>query len=118
MLLTARHRSARNFFLLYVCSIWIALVSALPVVSAAFMSPQAPAAEWPGIPRQQALVLPRSPYRTFEQLDRNADGALDKSEVAPIPGMSANFERADRDENGVLDRTEFARALATLLNRR
>ena len=115
MLLTARHRSGRTFFLMYVCSIWIAVLSALPVASAAFKSTRA-APEWPGLPAH--TPLPRSPYRTFEQLDRNGDGALDKSEVAPIPGMSANFERADRDEDGVLDRTEFARALSTLVNRR
>jgi hypothetical protein len=115
MLLTARHRSGRTFFLMYVCSIWLAVMAALPLASAAFKSTRA-APEWPGIAQQ--VVIPRSPYRAFEQLDRNGDGALDKSEVAPIPGLSANFERADRDEDGLLDRTEFARALSTLVNRR
>ena len=115
MLLTARHRSGRTFFFMYVCAIWIAVASALPVAGVAFKSSRA-APEWPGL--QAQVPLPRSPYRTFEQLDRNGDGALDKSEVAPIPGMSANFERADRDEDGVLDRTEFARALRNLVNRR
>ena len=115
MLLTARHKSARTFFLMYVSAIWIAVASALPVASVAFKSSRA-APEWPGIAPQVSLT--RSPYRTFEQLDRNGDGALDKSEVAPIPGLSANFERADGNEDGFLDRTEFARALAALVKRR
>jgi hypothetical protein len=98
-------------------SIWIAIASALPMVGSALIARKPAAAEWPGVPRQ-AVLFSHSPYRTFEQLDRNGDGALDKSEVAPIPGLSANFERADRDEDGLLDRTEFARALRTLVNRR
>ena len=100
---------------MYVSGIWIAVACALPVASVAYKSSRA-APEWPGIPQQ--VVLSPSPYRTFEQLDRNGDGALDKSEVAPVPGLSANFERADRDADGVLDRTEFARALSTLVDRR
>jgi hypothetical protein len=115
MLLTARLRPGRIFFMMYVSAIWIAVASALPVASVAFKSSRA-GPEWPGIAPQASF--PSSPYRTFEQLDRNGDGALDKSEVAPIPGMSANFERADSDEDGFLDRTEFARALATFVKRR
>jgi EF hand len=114
MLLTARHRSGRTFFLLYVCSVWIAVLSALPVMNAAFHLSRAmhPASEWPGVSPQ--VPSARSPQRTFDELDRNGDGRLDKSEVAPVPGLSANFERADRNENGVLDATEFREALGWL----
>ncbi|HEY6820518.1 MAG TPA: hypothetical protein VI321_00740 [Burkholderiales bacterium] len=115
MLLTARHKSGRTFWLMYVSAIWIAIACALPVASVAYKSSRA-APEWPGVARQAPIA--RSPYRTFEQLDRNRDGGLDKSEVAPIPGLSALFERADRNEDGLLDRTEYARALNTLVGPR
>jgi Ca2+-binding EF-hand superfamily protein len=51
---------------------------------------------------------------SFEQVDRNKDGFIDKSESGVVPGLSANFEKADTNKDGKLDKVEFAKALATL----
>jgi hypothetical protein len=63
-------------------------------------------------------TAPSKPLRpdlpTFEQVDRNKDGFVDKSESGVVPGLSANFEKADTNKDGKLDKVEFAKALATL----
>jgi len=110
MLLTARRRSGRTLFLMYVCTLWIAVLAALPMASAAYLvrglgADPAAGPQW---------FPPRSPERSFAQLDRNGDHALDKSEAAPVPGLSANFERADVNEDGRLDPAEYSRALLLL----
>jgi hypothetical protein len=50
----------------------------------------------------------------FDEVDRNKDGFLDKSEAAAVPGLSANFERVDTNRDGKLDRDEFEKALNVL----
>lgn len=86
-----RLRRDRNAFLIFLAAMLWALLVALPLVNAT------------------AAGEPRAP--AFEQVDRNKDGSIDKSEAAVVPGLSANFEKADRDKDGKLDKVEFARGL-------
>lgn len=51
---------------------------------------------------------------SFEEVDRNKDGMLDKSEAAGVPGLSAYFERVDRNRDGKLGRDEFEQGLSVI----
>jgi hypothetical protein len=107
------HRPQRNVFLLFLGTIFVALMSALPLVVAQ-NAPQ---------PEDKASIAasaaaPAEDHASFEQADRNHDGLLDKSEAGRIPGLSANFERADRNRDGKLDKAEFAQGLHILQVRR
>jgi hypothetical protein len=106
-------RPQRNVFLLFLGAIFIALITALPLVVAQNATttdekPEALAARQP--------ITPDEPG--FEDADRNKDGYLDKSEAGRIPGLSANFERADRNKDGKLDKAEFEKGLQILQVRR
>lgn len=106
-------RPQRNVFLLFLGAIFVALMTALPLVVA---QNQQAAEEKPAPQAAQPPIAPDHP--SFEQADRNKDGYLDKSEAGVVPGLSANFERADRNEDGKLDRAEFAKGLQILQVRR
>jgi hypothetical protein len=113
-------RPQRNLFLLFLGATFVALMTALPLVTAQTQQqaqeekPAAQAAQQPQQPQQpQQLDHPG-----FEQADRNKDGHVDKSEAGVVPGLSANFERADRNRDGKLDRAEFDRGLQILQVRR
>jgi hypothetical protein len=125
----SHHRPGRSLFLMFMFSAYIALLGALPVLGGAKLvlaqqqqqqgakpaqagasAGQAQAGASAGASQQAARVQ----QPTFEQLDRNKDGILDKSEAGGVPGLSAIFERADRNKDGKLDRVEFARGLAIL----
>jgi Ca2+-binding EF-hand superfamily protein len=94
----ARARStARTLFLSYVAAASLALLMALPLASS-FGQGEAQ----------------RAQLHSFENVDRNKDGQVDKSEAGAVPGLSANFEKVDRNRDGRLDRGEFTRALAML----
>jgi len=110
-------RPQRNVFLLFLGATFVALMTALPLVTAQTQPQEqerapAPAAA-PGQPAPQPLDHPG-----FEQADRNKDGYLDKSEAGVVPGLSANFERVDRNRDGKLDRAEFDKGLQILQVRR
>lgn len=106
-------RPQRNVFLLFLGAIFVALMSALPLVVA---QNQPPAEEKPA---PQAARQPAAPdHPGFEQADRNKDGYVDKSEAGVVPGLSANFERADRNRDGKLDQAEFDKGLQILQVRR
>ena len=128
-----RLRQQRSVFLLFLGACFVALISALPIVTAqtvknADASKEAPAASGATAPATGGATAPATggataPARAgdeldFERADRNKDGFIDKSEAGAVPGLSANFERADRSRDGKLDREEFARGLQILQVRR
>ena len=102
-------RPQRNVFLLFLGATFVALMGALPLVTAQTK----PAEQKPAPQAAQQLDHPG-----FEQADRNKDGQVDKSEAGVVPGLSANFERADRNRDGKLDRAEFDKGLQILQVRR
>ena len=106
-------RPQRNVFLLFLGAIFVALMTALPLVTAQTQqsSEEKPAPQ----PSQPSQPLD---HPGFEQADRNKDGHVDKSEAGVVPGLSANFERADRNRDGKLDRAEFDKGLQILQVRR
>ena len=109
-------RPQRNIFLLFLGATFVALMTALPLVTAQTQEqkPAPPASAGSSAPQP----APQLDHPGFEQADRNKDGFLDKSEAGVIPGLSANFERADRNRDGKLDQAEFDRGLQILQVRR
>ena len=105
-------RPQRNVFLLFLGATFVALMGALPLVTA-----QTQPQEEQKKPAPQATA-PQLDHPGFEQADRNKDGQVDKSEAGVVPGLSANFERADRNRDGKLDRGEFDKGLQILQVRR
>ena len=109
-------RQQRSVFLLFLGACFVALMAALPIVTAQTQQKKAQAE------RQSAAAGATAPAPgdnpSFEQADRNKDGLVDKSEAGVVPGLSANFERADRNRDGRLDPEEFAKALEILQVRR
>lgn len=116
-------RQQRSVFLLFLGACFVALMAALPIVTAQQIQKQQPRKEAAAQSAAQSAsggasaALPvEGPG--FEQADRNKDGFVDKSEAGVVPGLSANFERADRSRDGKLDREEFAKGLQILQVRR
>ncbi len=106
-------RPQRNVFLLFLGATFVALMMALPLVTA-----QTQPQEQKPAPQAAQQPAPQLDHPGFEQADRNKDGQLDKSEAGVVPGLSANFERADRNRDGKLDRAEFDKGLQILQVRR
>ena len=116
-------RRERTIFLLFLGACLVALLGALPIVTAQqtqqglkkeeIQKPQSAAG---GVTAAAGATAAESP--SFEQADRNKDGFVDKSEAGVVPGLSANFERADRSRDGRLDPEEFAKGLEILQVRR
>ena len=107
-------RERRSVFLVFLGACFVALMTALPIVTAqvekeAMSKPSAAPAAAGG---------PSTDAPDFERADRNKDGIVDKSEAGVVPGLSANFERADRNKDGRLDRQEFQEGLRILQVRR
>ena len=109
-----RLRQQRSVFLLFLGACFVALIAALPIVTAQVHKKDAQS------PSAAAGATAPAPEHAgdFDKADRNKDGFLDKSESGIVPGLSANFERADRNRDGKLDREEFARGLQILQVRR
>lgn len=112
-------RRERTIFLLFLGACLVAVLGALPIVTAQ-QTQQGPKKEEIQKPQSAAAgatgATAESP--SFEQADRNKDGFVDKSEAGVVPGLSANFERADRSRDGRLDPEEFAKGLEILQVRR
>ena len=96
-----RLRQDRNAFLLFLGTVYMALMCALPIVAST-------------LPKLNALKAPVSAHPTFDQLDRNADGFVNRYEAAAYPELDIVFNDADRRPDGRLDKVEFARALALI----
>jgi EF hand len=113
-------RQQRSVFLLFLGACFVALMAALPIVTA--QTGQAQKKEKEAMQKPSAATGATAPSSAdepdFERTDRNKDGFVDKSEAGVIPGLSANFERADRSRDGKLDREEFAKGLQILQVRR
>ena len=118
-------RQQRNVFLLFLGACFVALMCALPIVTAQTQQQvqkngqlKAQHAGQSAAGGSTASSTASSEYPGFEKADRNKDGFVDKSESGMVPGLSANFERADRNRDGKLDREEFAQGLQILQVRR
>jgi hypothetical protein len=111
-----RLRRQRTAFLVYLGACFVALMAALPIVTAQTEQQQLKKQEAKAPPSAAAGASAEQP--AFEQVDRNKDGFVDKSEAGAVPGLSANFERADRSRDGKLDPEEFLRGLQILQVRR
>jgi hypothetical protein len=113
-------RRERTVFLLFLGACFVALMAALPIVTAQqaqhLKQKEAAVQKEPSAAGGSSAAAADAP--DFERTDRNKDGLVDKSEAGVIPGLSANFERADRSKDGFLDREEFARGLQILQVRR
>src|SRR5205085_9990409 len=98
-----RLRQERTVFLLYLGAVFVSLMSALPIVTASLSTQRYTVAQ-PTAPREL----------TFEELDRNRDGYVDRSEAAAQPGLEGVFDRADRHPDGRLDKVEYGKALSLI----
>jgi hypothetical protein len=107
-----RIRERRSAFLLFLGACFVALMGALPSVTAQGQKDVEKRDARP------AAAGASADAPDFERADRNRDGVVDKSEAGVVPGLSANFERADRNKDGKLDRGEFAEGLRILQVRR
>lgn len=118
-------RQQRSVFLLFLGACFVALIVALPIVTAQTQgqvkkqeTQTQQAIQEQSAQKQSAAAGASAEHPDFDQADRNKDGFVDKSEAGVIPGLSANFERADRSRDGKLDREEFAKGLQILQVRR
>jgi hypothetical protein len=102
-----RLRQQRTNFLFFLGALYLALMAALPLMTASLSQMRYAA---------QASYATTQP--TFEELDRNRDGYLDRHEAEWLPGLAAIFDAADRRSDGRLDKVEYAQALAMLDSRR
>lgn len=101
-----RLRQQRSTFLFFMGAVYVSLMAALPLATAQLsLARYAMSASGGGQP-------------TFEQLDRNRDGYVDRREAAALPGLEAVFEDADRRADGRLDKVEYAKALAMIDERK
>lgn len=99
-----RLRQERTVFLLFLGAVYVCLMSALPVMTTALSSAY-PHARY---------ARPANPQPSFEQLDRNRDGYVDRAEALALPGLDAVFNDADRRPDGRLDKVEFAKGLSLI----
>lgn len=86
----------------------------LPVAAQTYPD-KAPAAT---TPKTDAATTPKTDAGTtaktdddaaeFDKLDKNKDGALDKTEAAMEPRLLANFDAADTNKDGKVDKAEWA----------
>ena len=103
--MNSRLRQERTHFLLFLGAAYTALMCALPIVTA-------------GLSTQRQGVAPVAQQPTFEQLDRNRDGYVDRAEALALPALDIVFNEADHRSDGRLDKVEFARALGMITDRR
>jgi hypothetical protein len=100
-----RLRQERTVFLLFLAAVFVSLMSALPIITATL-----PTVRYAQAEHKSGLV-------TFEQLDRNHDGYVDRAEALALPQLDRVFNEADRRPDGRLDKVEYAKALALIDSR-
>ena len=114
-------RQQRNVFLLFLGACFVALMCALPIVTAQTQQQMQKNGQMKAQAGQSAAggaTASSAEHPAFDKADHNKDGFVDKSEARVVPGLSANFERADRDRDGKLDAEEFDKGLQILQVRR
>jgi Ca2+-binding EF-hand superfamily protein len=104
--MNVRLRQQRSTFLLFLGAIYVSLMAALPVVSAQLSG------------GRYAISATTGAQPTFEQLDRNRDGYIDRREAAALPELKTVFAAADRHLRGRLDKVDYAKALAMIDERK
>lgn len=104
--MNARLRQQRSTFLLFMGAVYVSLMAALPVVTTNLAA------------ARYAMNAPNGGQPTFEQLDRNHDGYVDRREAAALAGLDAVFDDADRRADDRLDKVEYAKALAMIDERK
>jgi hypothetical protein len=98
--MNARLRRQRNEFLVFLAGTYVSLMCAAPIVMG-------------NLAMAQRLRTDTSlEGLTFEQLDRNRDGFVDRREAQAIDGLASVLGEAGR-----LDKVQFARALGRLSDR-
>jgi len=80
----------------------IALAQTPPPTSGTPTTPSSPPA------RPATPVTPPVSKPMFKDLDKNQDGALDKTELLSISDLSQNFSTYDKDANGKLTESEYS----------
>jgi hypothetical protein len=105
--MNSRLRQERTNFLLFLGAAYMSLMCALPIITASLAM---------HYPRASASVAAPQPA-TFERLDRDRDGYVDRAEAAALPELDNVFNEADRRSDGRLDKVEFARALGMITDR-
>jgi len=103
--MNSRLRQQRTTFLLFLGTVYVSLMCALPIVTATM----------PTVRYANAEPIGAQPI--FEKLDSNGDGYVDRSEATALPGLRRLLDTVSRRADGRLDKVEYARALA-LLDRR
>ena len=111
-------RQQRNVFLLFLGACFVALMCALPIVTAQTQQQMQQKKQLAGQSAAGGATASNPEQPGFEKADANKDGFVDKSESRVVPGLSANFERADRNRDGKLDAEEFDKGLQILQVRR
>jgi hypothetical protein len=96
-----RKRHGRQLFLAYLCSAWVAILMAPPLVSA--LEPASGGASRP---------------EPFREADVDGDGFVSAVEAARVSGLSSIFAIADADGDGRLGRREFRYAIGLRDGRR
>ena len=104
--MNSRLRQERTNFLLFLGAAYVSLMCALPIVTTGLALQH---------PRAQVALAQQQP--TFEQLDLNRDGYVDRAEALVLPMLDAVFNDADRRPDGRLDKVEFAKALGMITDR-
>ena len=104
--MSPRLRQQRSTFLLFMGAMFVSLIAALPLATAQLSL------------ARYAMSEADVGGPTFERLDRNRDGYVDRREAVALPGLEAVFDAADRRARGKLDKVEYAKALAMIDERK
>lgn len=81
--------------------------------SATPATPANPQQETPAVPATPADPAQPANKVTWSELDADQDGALSKTEAAPVDSLSAAFDSADGDKDGSLTADEYKAYRAT-----
>jgi hypothetical protein len=111
-------RQQRTVFLLFLGACFVAIMAALPIVTAQTQKQMQTQRMDKSQPQSAAAGGTAATNPEFDRVDRNKDGFIDKGEAGVVPGLSANFERADTNKDGKLDAAEFQNGLQILQVRR